>query len=714
MTLMRKLLLVLVAFNCVLAVSAQQSRVDSLKPLLAQQSDTARIHFLLLISEAYLGYSAKKAIDPAAEARVLAAQAGDEKKEANALLALGKAYAQTGNMQDAIASFNQSVLLMKKVGTSVEVGDLLINEGNAYNDAGSYDQALTTSLEAYKIFEKANDKRGMARALIVSGNVYRLLENYDKAVTDYERALTLSTEIHDTALQASCLNNLSIVYGAKGEHDSALTYLRQARKIHEQSGNYYPLAKVLNNMGGEYFEKAMMDTNSMYYQLALDTAIEYYLAALDLRKKIGDRRGQASSLNNLGAVSLEQGNVDKAIEYFQRARELALEIQSLDMLMLINESLYEAYVRKGDVELALKYFRDFADVKDSIYTSDMSNSIAEMQARFDVEKAESEARATEKQKTIIIWSSVIAGILMFIIIFFIWRQSKERERVNVELNQQKQEIESKNVALNSANQEIELKNKDITDSIRYARRIQEAILPELEFMTTFGKTGFVLFKPKDIVSGDFYWMARKGEYLLFAAVDCTGHGVPGAFVSIVCSNLLSQSVNEHGLIQPHDILNDVNARLSVTLRQRLDESKVRDGMDIALCVLNTSTGMLSFAGAFNPAWIVRDKQIIELKADKFPVGNFEDEALRVFAKHDMQLQKGDRIYVFSDGFSDQFGGPQGKKYKRVKFVDFLIRIQQHPLYEHKGLLEREHLAWRGEMEQIDDIVVMGIEYPVQA
>ena len=207
-------------------------------------------------------------------------------------------------------------------------------------------------------------------------------------------------------------------------------------------------------------------------------------------------------------------------------------------------------------------------------------------------------------------------------------------------------------------------------------------------------------------------MAKKGNNVLFAAVDCTGHGVPGAFVSIVCSNLLSQAVNEHGLIEPHDILNDVNARLSVTLRQRVDESKVRDGMDIALCVLNTATGVLNFAGAFNPAWIIRNKELIELKADKFPVGNFEDEDLRTFAHQQMQLEKGDRVYVFSDGYSDQFGGPQGKKYKRVQFISFLQRIQKHPLYEHKGLLEREHMAWRGNLEQIDDIVVMGVEYPI--
>lgn len=705
-------LLSLVAVCLCVALNAQQSKVDSIKPILAQLTDTSRIRYLLMMSEAYLNFSAKKAIAPAAEARLLAIQALDERKEASALLSLGKAYAQAGSTDSALSCFKQSVELLKKVGSQEEVGELLINQGNALNDAGSYSDALTISLEAYQLFEQGNNKRGMARALIVSGNVYRLLENYRKAILNYEEAILICGDIKDEALKASCLNNLAICYGNQGLVDSALGYLHQARLIHEKTGNTSSLAKVLNNIGSQYLYKADLDSGKQVSVMYMDTASQYFLASLELKKQLGDRRGQVSGLSNLGAVSVQQGNLDKAIEYFSRALEIAIEIQSPDLQLAINYNLYECYQEKADIENALRYYRAYTAVKDSIYSKDMQEGIAEMQARFGVEQAEAETRATAAQKTLIIWSSVLGGVIFIIIIFFIWRQSTDRKRVNVALNMQKEEIEKKNVALNSANHEIELKNKDITDSIRYARRIQEAILPELEFATTFGKSGFVLYKPKDIVSGDFYWMAKKGDLILFAAVDCTGHGVPGAFVSIVCSNLLTQAVNEHGFHEPNDILNDVNARLSVTLRQRVDESKVRDGMDIALCCLNTSTGIMHFAGAFNPAWIIRGGELIELKADKFPVGNFEDEALRKFVRQEIQLQKGDRVYVFSDGYSDQFGGPNGKKYKRVQFIEFLRKIQSYPIHEHKGLLEREHLAWRGSLEQIDDIVVLGAEFPV--
>ncbi len=694
-------------------VAAQQSRVDSLKPILAQHSDTSRIQFLLLTSEAYLSFAPRNALEPAAEARSIAGQVGDAKKEAKALHAMGTAYVRVGNMDEAIPCFNQSIELMRSAGsTDAEVGHLLISEGNAYNDAGAYGEALTVSLEAYTLFEKSNDKRGMTRALIVSGNVYRHMRNSDKAVADYEKALLMSQEIQDENLEAACMINLGLIHAAKLEYDAALVCYLKVKEIRERSGDTYNLGKVLNNIGGVYLNKAQDSAYIDFWHLYADTALHYYLAALELRKQIGDRRGQISSLHNIAGVMLIQNNNDKAIEYYLRALDIATDLKSLDLQMPIYEMLHESYARKNDIDKALYYYKQYTAVKDSIFTSEMSESIAEMQARFGVEKAEGETRAQEKQKKIVVLSSIIGGFLLLIIIVFIWRQSILRKKVNVALNQQKIEIEKKNDALNVANEVIESKNKDITDSIRYARRIQEAILPEMEFATSIGQSGFVFYKPKDIVSGDFYWMEKKGDLLLFAAVDCTGHGVPGAFVSIVCSNLLSQAVNEHGLREPNEILNDVNARLSVTLRQRVDESKVRDGMDIALCCLNRKSGELHFAGAFNPAWVIRNGEIIELKADKFPVGNFEDEELRLYVKQSIQLQKGDRIYIFSDGYSDQFGGPLGKKYKRNQFVNFLQKIQTSPIKEHGNLLEAEHYSWKGECEQIDDILVMGVEFPI--
>jgi serine phosphatase RsbU (regulator of sigma subunit) len=547
----------------------------------------------------------------------------------------------------------------------------------------------------------------MAGALIGSGNVYQSMENYNKAIIDYEKAYAIAKEAKDYSNEASCLNNLANVYGTlgkndtvygKGKNDTAIKYLEEAGIIYRKSNDKYNYGKVLNNIGTVYEDLAKFGK-----------AEEYFLMAIEVRKPIGDNRGLAITFANLGELMNHNGDPDKAIDYLSRAAGYAKKSGATDIELTIYEYISDAYINKADYQKALEFTKMQAELKDSLFDDNLSQGIAEMQAKFGVEKAEADARAVEKEKKLIAWASTIVGILLVVFVFFLWNRAVTRKRVNTKLNQQKEEIEKKNSALHEANVEIESKNKDITDSIQYARRIQEAILPEVEFTATFKDSAFVVYRPKDIVSGDFYWMAQTADHLLFAAVDCTGHGVPGAFVSIVCSNLLSQSVKEHGLTRPDEILNDVNIRLSETLRQRQDESRVRDGMDIALCCIHKKTMHLTFAGAFNPAWIIRDNVLTELLPDKFPVGLFEEEELRKFSYKEFQLIKGDRIYVFSDGYSDQFGGPLGKKYKRSIFQQFVKNIQSKPINQHGKMLLEEHLRWRGANEQIDDILVLGVE-----
>lgn len=694
-----KLLLLLPAFLLVTTLAfAQQDVADSLKRNLGFSNDTTRVNMLLRLSDAYLKFSPRKAIDPANEALILSVQLGNDQLQARSHQEIGIVNYKIGNFTEAINSLDKARRIYLQTGMKKNAASLLISMANCYRDKGNYNEALNQSFAGYREFEALNDKGGMSGALIVSGNVYRAMKNYNKAIADYEKALKLSREGGDKQNEASALNNLSNVYSIKGDNQKAIGYLEQSRKIYEQLGDKFNLAKVLNNIGTVY------EANGQY-----DDATNYYLQSLDLRKQIGDKRGMATALGNLGHVSLEQHKPDKAIDYLNRALDHAQKAGAMDLQMDILEYLSNSYSELGDHEKALQFFRQYSNLKDSVYNENLSQSIAEMQARYDVEKAESETRAQEKEKRFIFWTAVGGGVMLLVILFVIWNRAVTRKRANERLSQQKLEIEHKNAELYSLNRVIELKNKDITDSIIYARKIQEAILPEVEFMSTFGEKGFVLYRPKDIVSGDFYWMAQTETHLLFAAVDCTGHGVPGAFMSLVCSTLLSQSVNEHGLLHPDEILNDVNMRLSETLRQRQDDSRVRDGMDIALCVLDRKSLKLEFSGAFNPAWILRGQEITELAGDKFPVGHFIEEEWRKFTRKEFQLQPGDRIYVFSDGYSDQFGGALGKKYKRSVFQNFVSNLQRHPLNLHRQLLEKEHLDWKGDNDQIDDILVLGVE-----
>lgn len=269
---------------------------------------------------------------------------------------------------------------------------------------------------------------------------------------------------------------------------------------------------------------------------------------------------------------------------------------------------------------------------------------------------------------------------------------------------QKEEIETQN-------QELEVLYKHVTDSIKYAKRIQEAILPPDSLVKRVLPNSFVLYKPKDIVSGDFYWMDEKNGKSLFAAVDCTGHGVPGAFMSIVGYNLLKHVVNSNESTLPSEILDRLNEGVSETLHHGHEDSQAKDGMDISFCTIDFKKLELEYAGAYNPLYLIRDGQLIQTKADKFPIGLFLGEEKKKFTNHTVQLQKGDSVYIFSDGYADQFGGPNGKKFMANYFRDLLMQVHDEPIEKQKEILNKTIEDWRGPLDQVDDILVIGLKIP---
>jgi PAS domain S-box-containing protein len=259
--------------------------------------------------------------------------------------------------------------------------------------------------------------------------------------------------------------------------------------------------------------------------------------------------------------------------------------------------------------------------------------------------------------------------------------------------------------------ELEKKNKDITASIEYAQRIQEAILPQDNFIGKGFQDSFVLNLPKDIVSGDFFWFAEKGEHSLIASVDCTGHGVPGALMSMIGYTNLNKIVNEQGVTEPATIVSWLDREVTQILKQKEQNSQSRDGMDIALISLNMVSSKLIFAGALRPMYFIRNNQLEEYKGSSFPIGgSFKFKKAKLFNQHELYLEKGDTIYIFSDGFADQFGGNEGKKYMSKRFKEFLLSIQAEPLDDQKALIYDEFMRWKGKIKQMDDVLVIGLRY----
>lgn len=284
----------------------------------------------------------------------------------------------------------------------------------------------------------------------------------------------------------------------------------------------------------------------------------------------------------------------------------------------------------------------------------------------------------------------------------------ETERILEEkVKQRTAEVVQKKEEIELQNEKISELYEEVTDSIKYAKRLQEAILPPDDFVTRLMPNSFVLYKPKDIVSGDFYWVEEKNDKVYFSAVDCTGHGVPGAFMSIVGYNALNEALVHNDNCAA--ILDNLNRGISQTLNRGENETAIKDGMDLALCSYDPKKRKLEFAGAYNPLYLLRDGEITQIKADKFPIGSYYEEKSNKYKNNSLQLKKGDYIYIFSDGYADQFGGPRNKKFMYKQFREAILAVSDKEMDQQKEILTQKIEAWRGSEEQVDDILVMGLQ-----
>ena len=330
-------------------------------------------------------------------------------------------------------------------------------------------------------------------------------------------------------------------------------------------------------------------------------------------------------------------------------------------------------------------------VRDSLRAQQEQLQIAEIESKAKIDK-QNQDLAQEAQRRYYLYGGVILLLIFGIFMYNRFRVTRKQKSI----------IEAQKLEVDKQKETIEETHKEITDSIAYAKRIQSAILPPNSLIVEHLPNSFVLYKPKDVVAGDFYWLEFKDGRTIFAAADCTGHGVPGAMVSVICNNALNRSVREFGFIEPNEILN--KARELVVQEFEKSEEEVKDGMDIALCSLKGKT--LHYAGANNPLWIIRNGEIIETKADKEPIGKFENSS--GFTNHSFELETNDTFYIFSDGYVDQFGGDKGKKFKTKALRELLLSMQDKSMPEQKSLIDNAFEEWRGTLEQIDDVCFIGV------
>ena len=615
----------------------------------------------------------------------------------------------------------------EKLSLQKSLAGALNNIGYVYNVQGQIEKGLDYYHKSLKIQEEIGDKKGMAISLNNIGVVYKNQGQIENCLDYYHKSLKIKEEIGDKQGIATSLNNIGVVYKNQGQIENCLDYYHKSLKVYEEMGYKKGISYSLNNIGVVYNNQGQ-----------IENCLEYYHKSLKIREEIGDKQGIATCLNNIGTVHKVQGQSKKAQEYLYKSLAISKELGFPDMIKDASGNLYPIEEQLGNYKEAYSLYQLYIEMRDSINNEETYKASIQQNAKYEYEKQatadsivnaeaekvhlanlEAEKAMGDKQKTEIaahkkqnIYLFVGLG-LVALFGFFMFNRFKVTQKQKGIIEDQKQEVESQKVTvektlqeLESTHEQLEESHKEITDSINYAERIQRSFLATKETLDEHLKDYFVFFKPKEAVSGDFYWAAQLNDNnFAFTVADSTGHGVPGAIMSLLNITSLEKSIETE--VEPHNILNKTREIIVNRLKKDGSEHGGKDGMDCNLMVLNQDKSVLSFASANNTIVIIRQGEILEFKGDKMPVGK-HDRDIESFTLHSVQLQKGDVIYALTDGFPDQFGGPKGKKYMIKNLKNKFLQIAEMPMSEQEAALEKEFSTWKEDNEQIDDVCIIGV------
>ena len=720
------LLFLLIVLHC--AAIAQKQKTDSLLQLIkADKEDTVKINHLNDLAYLYRNSKPDSTILLCEQSIALCeklAQTSNLKLwtgYSNAIGNMAIGYRLSGNFVKAKEYYFKALAMDEKLGYKFGIGKRLVGITNVFDNLGDYPKALEYGFKALKVNEEINNPRAIALSNSVIGNIYFDQKEYEKAMKYSLIAIRAFEKIGDLNNVVASTGKLGLMFSQQQNYTKALQYMNDALRLANHNGLEQIAAETLNDMGYVYLQ-----------QKNYDQALAYYLKGLEKDKELSINTGISNEYNYIGYVYMMKHDYPKAEQYLLDAIKTGLEVRALKNQLQAQNNLAELYQLWNKPAQALAHFKLASLLKDSIFNQNNTQRIMnieyekkELEQRAEQDKKDTLAAAERKKQQLILFFVALGLVSVLIFAIYVVNSLKERNKQNKIIEAQKKKVEQKQT--------------EILDSIAYALRIQTAILPSPRTVAQHLKDSFILYKPKDIVAGDFYWMEapsnspKGGEQIrlthtedkafplsplgrdgvglgdwdgivLFAACDCTGHGVPGAMVSVVCHNALNRAVREFGLINPAAIL-DKTAELVIENFAK-SEDEIQDGMDISICALNTKTRTLEWAGAYNPLILIHNGELIETKADKQCIGL--NVGVKPFTNHQFTLQPNTGIYLFTDGFADQFGGEPERKVTKRKFKELLLSIQNASIQEQGVLLENYITDFRKDIPQTDDILVIGV------
>ena len=722
--------------------------------------DSTQIYSLLQQSrEALRKSDVSSSLQLAHQSLSLSSQKNNHKGIASAYNQLGFIFESQSNYDSANYFLNHTIAIAEKHQLKNELAAAHNLIGLVLWHQSQYKEALPHHAISLDLFQETQNQKGLADTYAKTGNVFYDLSDFPKSLENFLQALKTYGNIKDSAGIADVCNYIGKVYNRLNEKESAKKYLFKALSLHQRLQNNRGIAISYNGLGNvfmdnhdvikalKFFEKskdfhtlggdqigisiAHINIGTIYDMMSslsddsltivaaninyksktpikqsiLDSAKLYFQGSIVINSRVGNQFGLVYGYNGIGDVLVKQNRYKEAIPQFERAYDISKELHAVSEQYESAKRLATCFEMVNNKDSAYFYLKTYTHLKEEVIGEERQRELFKKESQYEYDKQlqkqklikearEAIVAEKEKRQTLII---VGIALVLLIVIYFA-----------IILNKRLKTTRSQKHLIEQQKSSLEQKNKEIIDSITYAKRIQDAMLTSNNYIEAEVKKldadSFIVFKPKDIVSGDFYWFYVDDKVLYYITADCTGHGVPGGFMSMLGINLLSEIVIERKVKDPGTILNMLREEIIRSLKT--DDGYSMDGMDATLCKIDTEKQTLEYASANNSLYVIRDRELSEYKSQKMPVGYMENAVS--FQTFTVTLQKGDTIYTFTDGFADQFGGEKGKKFKYSQLKNKLVNLSDKSLTDQKHILDSTFESWKGHLEQVDDVCVIGV------
>lgn len=669
--------------------------------------DTANANRLIIQSREYLKKGQlDETMQYARKAQQFSKSIGYRSGQAKGTIILGIVSYRKGRYPEALEYLNAALIISRYISDSVIQSSALNNIGNAYAYMGNHVKALEYYFKGLAIEEKIKEQNVLQWYYSNIGNIYADQKNYRKGLEYSFKAITVEERVNDKRALSVTLSNIGGIYSSMEINDSALYYYIRSLKMAEEMKDTFAIALSLTN-------SAVMYVKLKRYDSGYELAKKGYKMSLD--KGIGDII--IYNLKTLGDIELSKKNYESAEKYYLKAAELSAKMKAQLLIRDSYLSLATLYNDQGDYKKAYDNYKLYSEAKDTMLNGENSKLITEMNTKYTTEKKEKEIELLKKNEVIqnleltkkknelerqrSVSISVFVGFLLLMVVaILMYSRYRLKKKANDQLQSAYNLIEEKNVV-------IEKSNLMITDSITYAKRIQDAILPSPEEISSaVSNNFFVLYQPTQIVSGDFYWCSTQQDKTIFIVADCTGHGVPGAFMSMIGNTLLNEIVNERKITDTQKIAELLDAKIIHYLHQEAGTEKY-DGMDISICCIDKTAKEISFTGAHHAMYAFNGR-LQKIKGNPYSIGGAQQQNSKAFTSQKIQLEEGLRLYFLTDGYCDQSGGKDNKRFSSKQFENLLIDMHDIAITEQKEKLEQAFKNWKGDKEQRDDVLVVGI------